>query len=839
MKTNTSTIGNLNLARSVSSWKKTSKAGINFIGCVGFILQFGTDKGNFTITYPEKYPKSRDFLVEADAKCDWIKSVHTFIFNTSPDFQELISEIENLYKNTDMVLTDMIMDNELDMNFDDFDPDKLEEEDNMLLQYDLEEVLLRQRLEKAASTAKSPLKIDDNSKKVPMLFNGVGASVCLLNEYMSLWKTKRHSSTIKITLVDDNIYHWRIQMKGFTNEELNNSLQEIMKTDGFDYIEIDLQFHEKLYPMYPPFVRVTKPPLNNSLANRITNTKMVQLDYWNPTRSVDYILTKLFEILDTNAVVDLNSVNTKGLQQAYHPLYEVLMRLTSLCDLKLEFEELDKTEYKKMYNTKFEKSKSSTESNKYSGKTVGWAPGTGYGYSGQSDWDPEQYMRLQKEKDEQILGVLAQIINILTTSSPNQSQLIHQIVKESYLNLFLRNYLQGTTLIDMNAHKDIYRMIFTLLEYFITIDGVYIFADRKENDIFSMITDINNEAITMKKFIKGGDKDDSEIDLATLTKVECIHQIVAPHYSEYIKERDKIEAEAEEKRIAALKEKDKNWAQKMEQSKSTSDPIYIEYAKVMKELSYADQCKFTEHGLCEKGMTISVKGQKSLAKEFGSMGRTLPIHFDSSIFLRVEEKMNYMRVVITGPDATPYDSGVFIFDVACGSSYPDAPPKMLFNNNGHVRQNPNLYDNGKVCLSLLGTWNSNNKNEMWNKNSTLVQLFISVQSQILIGSPFWNEPGHENCPKSQNDAYCQYCQYFTMRHAMIDVLRDVAKGKFGELKSIVLNHFRLKKTYILKIAEQWCNNAKNYDSGPQQSMHLSKQMMQNTYKELTDELEKL
>ena len=75
--------------------------------------------------------------------------------------------------------------------------------------------------------------------------------------------------------------------------------------------------------------------------------------------------------------------------------------------------------------------------------------------------------------------------------------------------------------------------------------------------------------------------------------------------------------------------------------------------------------------------------------------------------------------------------------------YPANPPNVQFINHGNKRFNPNIYDCGKVCLSLLGTWKGD-KGESWNSStSTLFQLIISIQSQILIEEPYFNEPGHE------------------------------------------------------------------------------------------------
>ena len=60
-----------------------------------------------------------------------------------------------------------------------------------------------------------------------------------------------------------------------------------------------------------------------------------------------------------------------------------------------------------------------------------------------------------------------------------------------------------------------------------------------------------------------------------------------------------------------------------------------------------------------------------------------------------------------------------------------------------MRFNPNLYNNGKVCLSLLGTW-AGGAGESWNADtSTFLQVLVSIQSLILVPNPYFNEPGYE------------------------------------------------------------------------------------------------
>ncbi len=50
--------------------------------------------------------------------------------------------------------------------------------------------------------------------------------------------------------------------------------------------------------------------------------------------------------------------------------------------------------------------------------------------------------------------------------------------------------------------------------------------------------------------------------------------------------------------------------------------------------------------------------------------------------------------------------------------------------------NPNLYEEGKVCLSILGTW-AGDKSESWSAaRSSLLQAFVSIQGLVLVKEPW-------------------------------------------------------------------------------------------------------
>ncbi|KAF2172017.1 hypothetical protein M409DRAFT_35717, partial [Zasmidium cellare ATCC 36951] len=131
---------------------------------------------------------------------------------------------------------------------------------------------------------------------------------------------------------------------------------------------------------------------------------------------------------------------------------------------------------------------------------------------------------------------------------------------------------------------------------------------------------------------------------------------------------------------------------------------------------------------------------KRIVSELSTLRASLP----DGIFIRyAESRPDCMKILMTGPQDTPYADGLFEFDLLCPGDYPKSPPKMQLKTTGQgtTRFNPNLYADGKVCLSLLGTWTGPG----WNaQGSTILQVLVSIQSMILNGEPYTNEPGWAN-----------------------------------------------------------------------------------------------
>lgn len=93
--------------------------------------------------------------------------------------------------------------------------------------------------------------------------------------------------------------------------------------------------------------------------------------------------------------------------------------------------------------------------------------------------------------------------------------------------------------------------------------------------------------------------------------------------------------------------------------------------------------------------------------------------------------------MIIGPDDTIYKYGYYFFKFTFPQDYPFSPPKAEYLTNGdNIRFNPNLYRNGKVCISILNTW----KGEQWTSCQTIRSVLISLLS-LFHNKPLLNEPG--------------------------------------------------------------------------------------------------
>ncbi|XP_074308091.1 putative ubiquitin-conjugating enzyme E2 24 [Silene latifolia] len=184
---------------------------------------------------------------------------------------------------------------------------------------------------------------------------------------------------------------------------------------------------------------------------------------------------------------------------------------------------------------------------------------------------------------------------------------------------------------------------------------------------------------------------------------------------------------------------------------------------------------------------------KKVQQEWSILEKDLP----ESIYVRIyEERMDLIRAAIVGASGTPYHDGLFFFDIFLPPDYPQVPPRVHYHSGG-LRLNPNLYESGKVCLSLLNTWNGTGT-EVWNPgSSTVLQVLLSLQALVLNEKPYFNEAGYDdqkgraegekNSMSYNENAYLGTCK------SMLYQLRKPPK----HFEGLVKEHYERRSQYIL------------------------------------------
>ena len=162
-----------------------------------------------------------------------------------------------------------------------------------------------------------------------------------------------------------------------------------------------------------------------------------------------------------------------------------------------------------------------------------------------------------------------------------------------------------------------------------------------------------------------------------------------------------------------------------------------------------------------------------------------------------EQDIFKAKILIVGPKDTPYEGGYYFFDLKYPEDYPINPPKVLFRTSGnYIRFNPNLYVDGKVCLSILGTW----EGPGWSACHTLNTVLLSIQS-LLNENPIHNEPGWENINDSRCHDYNKVLSYSNIKIAVLNMLENPPLG-FDVFKDIMLEHLEKNKNYFLEFLEK-------------------------------------
>ena len=164
---------------------------------------------------------------------------------------------------------------------------------------------------------------------------------------------------------------------------------------------------------------------------------------------------------------------------------------------------------------------------------------------------------------------------------------------------------------------------------------------------------------------------------------------------------------------------------------------------------------------------------------------TSPLHSHGIHYIHNEDNILNGKALIIGPSETPYENGYYLFDFEYPANYPHAPPEVKYRtNDGQTRFNPNLYTQGKVCLSILNTW----QGDQWTGCQTISSTLLAICS-ILNNEPLLNEPGISKNHKDF-EKYNTIITYKNYEVAMLHMLNcHMINEHFSAFTQMMKAHF--------------------------------------------------
>lgn len=179
------------------------------------------------------------------------------------------------------------------------------------------------------------------------------------------------------------------------------------------------------------------------------------------------------------------------------------------------------------------------------------------------------------------------------------------------------------------------------------------------------------------------------------------------------------------------------------------------------------------------------KNQKRLAKDVIDIIKN-PLHNNGIYYKHDDDDMLKGYALIIGPDETIYNYGYYLFQFKFKKEYPYKPPIVEYlTNENNIRFHPNLYRNGKVCLSLLNTWSG----EQWTSCQTIRTILLNLVT-LFHNKPLLNEPGITEKYKYFKE-YNDIIKYSNYNTAIVSFLKN-------KIKPEIANHFNeyIKKRYL-------------------------------------------
>lgn len=152
--------------------------------------------------------------------------------------------------------------------------------------------------------------------------------------------------------------------------------------------------------------------------------------------------------------------------------------------------------------------------------------------------------------------------------------------------------------------------------------------------------------------------------------------------------------------------------------------------------------------------------------------------------------------MIIGPRDSLYQNGIYFFEFNFPHNYPQQPPNVKFmTNDGITRFHPNLYKNGKVCLSILNTW----RGEGWTSCQTIKSILLTIIS-IMDNKPLLHEPGIKENHSDFNN-YNEIIKFKNITFSLLEI-QDKIPDDFKKFEAIINIHFEKCKDEVIEYIQK-------------------------------------
>ncbi|CAI2384890.1 unnamed protein product [Moneuplotes crassus] len=475
--------------------------------------------------------------------------------------------------------------------------------------------------------------------------------------------------------------------------------------------------------------------------------------------------------------------------------------------------------------------------------------GVGYTTDVGQEWNVNSYLKKKESKNSQITDIIGILKGVIQSEELSVKYNLRQMILESALLPVLENALRSGSVLEMAKEAELFNsyldFITTVCENkelrFILMDIGKDYEPRQLEPIHALLdkltglADIFLKALSTEKEksnkSKGKSGEESEGSKALAERIRKTNEIVKKTVSDALK--------TDEDSIQDILKLPLN-----EKYKKLLSPLRFCYMDMKSAPSSPSYTHYFSYNISQDTSIENAKVVR-LAQEVADLSNSLPNEHTNAIFVRVDEsRVDVMKAVICGASSTPYAHGCFEFDLYFDPRYPSTPPKcqLVTTGSGAVRFNPNLYADGKVCLSLLGTWRGSSTENWDAKFSTILQVLMSIQAIIMSEEVYYNEPGYEHEAgttegEAKNEAYSNIVRYCNIQYAMIDQMTKPSKG----FEEAIRKHFFIKRDEVMDEVKEWLElasqNKASYASLVECHNHswCTKFKEENRYKEMLEE----